>query len=101
MRDLQKIYKECVQECKDAGIPIRDDKVLSISVGTEEEMINDYGLCYVNEQDLTFEMYVNSLLLDENCPIIELKNTIIHELIHTCPRCGIQWCLKLIRHHLF
>lgn len=91
MRNLQEIYKECVQECKDAYIPIRDDKVISIEVENKDE-VGYYGACDITHSDnnLIFNIYINSLFLDEDCPLIELKDTIIHELIHTCPRCGIH-----------
>ena len=34
------------------------------------------------------------MLLDDSAPIKALKNTIIHEILHTCPGCnnhGINW----------
>lgn len=35
-------------------------------------------------------LYIHPKLLNDNCPLIELKETIVHKLIHTCPRCGIH-----------
>lgn len=93
MRNLQKIYYECVQECKNAKIPIRDNKVIKIGLMTDE-LEDFYGVCYKELNNEGFSIYINPLLFNENCNIKELKETIIHELIHTCSRCwthGKTW----------
>ena len=43
---------------------------------------------------MTFSIFIHPELSSEACPIEELKNVIVHELLHTCPRClghGKTW----------
>ena len=98
MRDLQKLYKECVQECKDANIPIQSNRVFKIKY-TDYKPEKHWGFCVRNKEKMTFSIFINSLLSGEECPIEELKHTVIHELLHTCPRCwghGKTW-MKYVR----
>ena len=93
MIDLEKIYRKCVQECKNVNIPIRDDKVVKIEF-TDEDIGENLGFCILNEEYMTFSIFISSIFLEKNGPIKELKETIIHELIHTCNRCwghGKTW----------
>ena len=86
LKDLQEIYKICVQECKNVDIPIRDDKVIKIEF-TKEYAQESRGFCIMDNDCNTFSIFINSIYQEKDCPIEELKETIIHELIHTCPRC--------------
>lgn len=93
LRDLQKLYEACVHECKDANIPIRDNRVYKIKF-TEHDSESSWGFCVLNKKRMTFSIFINSTLSSEACPIEELKDTVIHELLHTCPRCqghGKTW----------
>lgn len=90
MHDLQKIAAECVSEMKKVNIPIRDNKINDVKAGD----INDFGLCTHDGYYKNFVITIRNDLVQDNCPLTELKQVIIHELIHTCPRCwthGKTW----------
>lgn len=81
---------ECVGEMKRAGIPVQNGKVSEIRAGNIEgdlRLCNDDG--YYN-----FSIIVREDLLQDTCPLKELKEVIIQGLIHTCKRClshGKSW----------
>lgn len=83
MHDLQQISKECIRELEKANIPIRDEKIVEI----KSEMLDEnYGLCEY-DGSYNFDIVIDERLLRDECPLKELKEVVIHELIHTCPRC--------------
>lgn len=90
MHDIRKVFLECVREMKRAGIPVQNGKVSEVKAGNIEgylELFNDDG--YYN-----FSIVIGEELLQDTCPLKELKDVVIHELIHTCPRClshGKTW----------
>lgn len=84
MRDLQKIFEECLAEVKALNIPAGD--ILKIDW---IDMNDAWGKChrtYVNKQ-LKYLIVINSEYASENISIIELRATICHEILHTCPGC--------------
>lgn len=90
MHDMRKVFLECVREMRETGIPVQNGKVSEVKAGNIEgylELFNDDG-CY------DFSIVIREELLQDTCPLKELKEVIIHELIHTCPRClshGKTW----------
>lgn len=90
MHDMRKVFLECVGEMKRAGIPVQNGKVSEIRAGNIEgdlRLCNDDG--YYN-----FSIIVREDLLQDTCPLKELKEVIIQGLIHTCKRClshGKSW----------
>lgn len=94
MHDLQKVAGECIDEMKRVGIPIRDEEIVGIEA---KEIRECFGLCTRNEcwQNFkmtarTYKITVHEDLIRDECPEKELKEVVVHELIHTCPRCGIH-----------
>lgn len=90
MHDMRKVFLECVGEMKRAGIPVQNGKVYERKAGNIEGYL---GLCN-DDGYYNFSIVVGEELLQEVCPIRELKEVVIHELIHTCPRClshGKTW----------
>ena len=83
LKDLNKITKECIYELQALNIPIRDDELKSISTREMEEL----GLCEDDGNWKNYKIYVRQDLISDKCPTKILKEIIIHELIHTCPRC--------------
>lgn len=48
------------------------------------------GLCIDDGNWKNFKIYARQDLINDNCPIKILKEILIHEIIHTCPRCFIH-----------
>lgn len=86
MHDLRKVFLECVREMREAGIPIQGNKIVGIVI---EDLDDCLGMCCKDEKG-DFTIIIRKGLLEDKCPIKELKEVIIHELIHTCKRCGIH-----------
>ncbi len=85
MRDLQQIYKECIDELKFIGIPIQDGRVEEIlAVPLHED--GGSGHCFlVDNRQYRIEIW--DKLLEDEVDIKILKKIVCHELIHTCPEC--------------
>ena len=86
LRNLQEIYNICLKECHNANIPIKDKNIIDIGI-VDCNLVNYFGICISQTKVDDFIIFVRSDLMDESCPINELKETIIHELIHTCDGC--------------
>ena len=90
MYDMRKVFLECVREMREAGIPIQNGKVSEIRTGNIEgylELFNDDG-CH------KFFIVVGEELLQDTCPLKELKEVIIQGLFHASPRIlrhGEKW----------
>ena len=79
MHDLDKIAQECIREVKAAQIPAQDDRIVLITA----KKMKDWGVCVATPR--RFEIHINLRMLSDQCPVKSLKETVIHELIHTCP----------------
>lgn len=88
MRNLNKVAKECMIELDNIGI--RYGKIDRFEVNTRAK--SRWGRCKKVNRGYIIEINVD--LLDERNDINGLKNTIIHELLHTCEGCmnhGKEW----------
>jgi len=83
MRDLEAIAYECMEKLDALEIPYGN--VTEISVNTRAK--SRWGQCR-HKPDGTHTININVELLDESNDIRGLENTIIHELLHTCPGCN-------------
>lgn len=89
MRDLKTYYRICRNELLDIGI--HPGYIAKLVVNTRAK--NRWGLCKMLPNG-TYQISISSALLDERCDVSGLKNTILHELLHTCPGCmshGPEW----------
>jgi len=89
MRNLQQITGKCMDELEAIGIEL--GRVENVIVNTRA--VKRWGQCKKLASG-GFEINISSRLLDESAPEISLKNTIIHELLHTCRNCmnhGAEW----------
>lgn len=88
MRDLNAVAKECMKMLDDIGI--KYGKVVEFKVNTRAH--KRWGQCkYITGG---YSININKIFLDEKNDINGLKNTIIHELLHTCKGCmnhGPEW----------
>lgn len=88
MRNLNAFANQCMDELSSIGVPYRQAEfVINSRAATR------WGSCSL-KRDGSFIIQISSVLLDENNSEYGLKQTIIHELIHTCPGCmnhGKTW----------
>lgn len=84
MRDLQKIFEECLAEVKALDIPV--GKITKVEWS---ELEDAWGRCHrIRTNDSTeFTIQISSRYADENIHLSELYDTFFHEILHTCPRC--------------
>lgn len=87
MHDLKKIAAECIAEMKKVCIPVRDNEIIEINVKDTGQSL---GVCIHEENYRNYKIIIHDKLISDECPAKELKEVMIHELIHTCPRCGIH-----------
>lgn len=79
MLDLQKCYNECKAELDSIGI--KYGNIISIqSVNLSPRM---WGRC-IRDGDV-YKIEINKILLESAESYRGLKNTIIHEMLHSCP----------------
>lgn len=83
MHDLRKISMECVAEMKAVGIPVQDERIIEVKAGDAGDSL---GMCSRNKER-NFTITIREDLLHDECPLKDLKEVIIHELIHTCKGC--------------
>lgn len=81
MRDVNVIAIECMRELENIGI--KCGNVIKIDINTRSK--KRWGQCRKIGNNYIIE--VNQILLREDTDIDGLKNTIIHELLHTCKGC--------------
>ncbi len=89
MRDLQKIAVECMQELDRIGIPYGNIERFIVNTRATKR----WGQCKKLPSG-NFEININQDLLDEKNSLEGLKNTIMHELLHSCEGCmnhGKKW----------
>ena len=98
MRDLQEVFQNCIMLMDEIGM----DYGMITEVKVNKRAKNRWGQCrhkFVGTDAYGNPKYVNSIniseiLLDERVPLEALQNTIIHEILHTCPGCdnhGYEW----------
>lgn len=89
MRNLQKVAIECMYELDCIGIPYGEIERFTINTRAKSRWGQCKGLLTGK-----FEININQDLLNENNSLEGLKNTIIHELLHSCEDCmnhGQKW----------
>lgn len=98
MRDLQKVFQNCITMMDE--IHMDYGNITKVTVNTRAK--SRWGQCkckvigfkYNGSPLYEYSINISSLLLNERVPIEALQNTIIHEILHTCPDClnhGYEW----------
>ena len=89
MRNLNVVAIECMRELDVANIPYRTVRKWEVNTRAKSR----WGQCKQVSRGI-FDININIDLLREENDIDGLKNTIIHELLHTCEGCmnhGDKW----------
>lgn len=97
MRDLQKVFQNCIVMMDEIGIDY--GKIIKVTVNTRAK--RRWGQCHIERRGYaiptTYSINISEVLLDERVPLEALQNTMIHEILHTCPGCfnhGNGWQLR-------
>ena len=89
MRDLIKLYNECVRDMKNLGIPVDTNKIRKVFVNGR--MSRAYGKTYRKwdsyESEHYFEIAIIPCVLDENVPSHVCRSICYHEILHTLDGC--------------
>lgn len=89
MKDLQVIAKQCMRELDVLGIEYGE--IVSFEVNKRAK--KRWGQCKVVSRN-KYSINISYRLLEDDAPMIALKNTVIHEILHTCNGCwnhGETW----------
>lgn len=90
MKDINKIFEECKNEL--TAIGITTGKITSMTVNTRAK--SRWGQCRFNGKSKTYSINIASVLMSDDVSDISTKNTVLHEMLHTCPNCmnhGKEW----------
>ncbi len=83
MKDYEKLQKDCINELRHLGIKLGSISAWKINNRAKSR----WGLCQMNS-DGTYSIEIAyRLLSDDNISEKACKETIIHELLHTCKGC--------------
>ena len=79
--DANKMLAMMIREFKENGIPIPSDKICPYVGNLQSTRV--FGKC-MKKPDGTFQILLNDSILDDE---EQMRKTIGHELVHTCPGC--------------
>ena len=82
MKDIRKLAGQCMTDLASVDIPYGRVKLWIVNCRAKAR----WGLCK-KRSDGYFEIEIAEALLKDDVDDIATKNTIIHELLHTCPGC--------------
>ena len=89
MKNVWKVYDDCRKICLELNIPIADCIMVKVNSRAKKR----WGLCTLECQD-EYVIEISNRLLDDSISEEATFNTMIHELLHTCPNCmnhGKEW----------
>ena len=89
MHDLAAWFDVCRKELTALGIPIGDAVVRE-----NKRFRSRWGQCRRSAGEEAYVIEISSVLLEDGNPVSALRDTIFHELLHTCPGCmnhGTAW----------
>lgn len=85
MHDLEKEFDFCKKYMRDIGIQIADDDKISIA---EDCYGNHQAFCRQEDfEEKIFSIHILKDFLNDKIPVPILRSIIMHELLHTSPRC--------------
>ena len=90
MKDLNHYALSCMKDAEILGLNFTKPITWNIS----SRMTKAYGKTVYNKKTGEYTITIAKFLLEDSVSDMSLKNTIMHELIHTCPKCmnhGLEW----------
>lgn len=90
MKILSHIMVECMQELDAIGIEYGEIVEISVNARAKKR----WGQCKKVSSRGQYSIEISACLLRDNVDIIATKNTVIHEILHTCEGCmnhGKNW----------
>lgn len=84
MKDFDKLIKTCLEEVKNAGITPGNITNWSINYRSKKR----WGQCTKKPNGKCEIQIAARLLEDDRIPEKACKDTIIHEILHSCPECS-------------
>lgn len=82
MKDIRKLGSQCMADLASINIPYGKVRLWGVNCRAKAR----WGLCK-KRPDGCCEIEIAEALLQDDVSDIAVKNTIIHELLHTCPGC--------------
>ena len=86
---LEKMVGDCVDECKKIGIHTGNITKVTINNRVKSRL----GQCYLLSSG-NYEIEISGFFLNENISEKIIRNTVMHEVLHTCDGCmnhGNRW----------
>lgn len=83
MRDLNRYANECIEDMKSLGIDVPPIEKFTVNTRAKSR----FGQCTYNRKTNQYSIEICSDLVDDECNVLALRETIFHELIHTLPNC--------------
>ena len=83
MKDLKKMFDECVADLRKIGI--EPGTISRVSVDTRST--KRWGACKYKKGTAIFEICISKWLLEDDVDDQQTKNTIVHEILHTVEGC--------------
>ena len=91
MKDLKKLFNECMEEVKAIGI--KPGEIIKLEINYRFK--KTWGRCsYVDRKKKTYMIEISDKLLQDEIDDNATKTTIIHEILHSCEKCmnhGPEW----------
>lgn len=81
---LQKAFTKCKAQCDKLGIKYGGN----ITISPTTRVLKKWGSCRIYPHNFGFDIKINRRLLDDDVKEMALLDTVMHELLHTCPGCG-------------
>lgn len=81
MKNLNSILNKCKEELNNIGVECGN----VVSIMPDNRAQKRYGLC--SKRNGNYSIKIASKLLGDDVPDAPAKNTVMHELIHTCANC--------------
>ena len=91
MKDLRKLYRECIAELDSIGM---DYSSRIVEVKVNGRLKTTLGYCKRNNVTGNYTIEVAPCMLADGVEVEAIKDTIIHEILHTCPGSfnhGYEW----------